>query len=164
MRLLNKNVVITGASSGMGKAMVELFVREGANVIAVARRKERLDELVASLANEKGKVVAYVGDVSKLEVNEGMIDACVKEFGSLDVLVNNAGVMDSMERIGDATDDQFERVFTINTYGPFTAMRKAVQVFLAQGKGGSIVNVSSVGAQKSCAGAVYCASKAALNA
>ena len=164
MRLLNKNVVITGASSGMGKAMVELFVHEGANVIAVARRKERLDELVASLANEKGKVVAYVGDVSKLEVNEGMIDACVKEFGSLDVLVNNAGVMDSMERIGDATDHQFERVFTINTYGPFTAMRKAVQVFLAQGKGGSIVNVSSVGAQKSCAGAVYCASKAALNA
>ena len=164
MRLKNKNIVVTGASSGMGKAIVELFVKEGANVVAVARRKERLDKLVESLEGNLGKVVAYVGDVSKESDNEGMIDLCVKEFGSLDVLVNNAGVMDDMGPIGDATNEKYDQVMTINTFGPFCAMRKAVKVFLEQGKGGNIINVSSVGAQRSCAGAIYCASKAALNA
>ncbi len=164
MRLENKNVVVTGASSGMGKAIVELFVKEGANVIAVARRKERLDALVESLVGAAGKVIAFSGDVSKKEDNEAMIDLCVKEFGSLDVLVNNAGVMDDMAPIADTTDEKYEHVFSINTYGPFCSMRKAVQVFLEQGNGGNIVNVSSVGAQRTAAGPIYCASKAALNA
>lgn len=91
MRLENKAIVVTGASSGMGKVIVETFVKEGASVIAVARRKERLDALAESLAGETGKIIPYVGDISNKEVCEDMIDTCVKEFGKLDVLVNNAG-------------------------------------------------------------------------
>ncbi|MBE5964162.1 MAG: SDR family oxidoreductase [Lachnospiraceae bacterium] len=162
MKLQGKSIVVTGASSGMGRAIVERYVREGANVIAVARRKERLDELVASLANEAGKVIAFQGDVSKLEDNENMIDFAVKEFGKLDLLVNNAGIMDDMSPIGDATDDMYERVMRVNVYGPMCAMRKAVKVFLEQGNGGNIINVVSEGAYHTCAGAIYCASKAAL--
>lgn len=164
MKLENKSVVVTGASSGMGKAIVELFAREGANVVAVARRAERLEALKESLADAPGKVIAYTGDVSRREDCEGMIETAVKEFGKLDVLVNNAGVMDDMAPMASASDEKYEYVMKINVYGPMAAMRKACQVFLEQGKGGNIINVSSVGSMHQAAGPVYCASKAALNA
>ena len=162
MRLEGKTVVVTGASSGMGKAIVELFVKEGANVVAVARRMERLEELAGALKDAPGRVLPFRGDMSRAEDNEAMIDAAVKEFGRLDVLVNNAGVMDDMSPIGDFTDEKLQQVFAVNTFGPAYAMRKAVRVFCEQGGGGNIINVASVGGMRSCAGAVYCASKAAV--
>ena len=164
MKLENKVVVVTGASSGMGKAIVELFVKEGAQVVAVARRTERLEALAESLKDAPGKMLPFTGDVSRREDCEGMIDAAVNTFGHLDCLINNAGVMDDMAPIAEASDAKYEQVFSINVYGPLAAMRKACQVFLAQGKGGNIINVSSVGSMHQAAGPVYCASKAALNA
>ncbi|MCR4587820.1 MAG: SDR family oxidoreductase [Lachnospiraceae bacterium] len=161
-RLSGKVAVVTGASSGMGKEIVTLFAKEGANVVAVARRKERLDELAASLAGEEGKVLAFPGDISSKEVNEAMIDFAVKEFGKLDILVNNAGIMDGMEPIGNFSDEKLEQVFNVNVFGPFYATRKAVNTFLEQKAPGSIIHIASEGAYKSCAGAVYCASKAAV--
>lgn len=162
MKLEGKSVVVTGASSGMGKAIVELFAKEGADIIAVARRKERLDALAESLKDEPGKVIPFQGDVSKRETNEAMIDEAVKQFGKLDILINNAGIMDDMAAVGAATDEKFEQVFSINVYGPMAAMRKAVQVFLEQKSGGSIVNVASVGGIRTVAGVIYGASKAAV--
>lgn len=162
MKLQNKSIVITGASSGMGKAIVELFAHEGANIIAVARRIERLVQLAESLKDAPGKVIPYQGDVSRQEVMEGAIDTAVKEFGRLDILVNNAGVMDDMSPIGDFTNEKLEQVFSVNVYGPMYSMRKAVQVFLEQGDGGNIINVASLGAMRTAAGAIYCASKAAV--
>ena len=162
MRLEGKSIVVTGASSGMGKAIVERFVKEGAYVVAVARRYQRLEELKESLKEEPGKVVIFQGDVSKREDNEKMIDRAISEFGKLDVLVNNAGIMDDMSGIGDATDEKFEQVMKVNVYGPMCAMRKAVSVFKEQGNGGNIINVASVGGMRSVAGAIYCASKAAV--
>ncbi len=164
MRLAGKSVVVTGASSGMGKAIVELFVKEGANVVAVARRKERLDALAESLKDAPGKMIAFAGDVSKREDDEAMIDLAVKEFGKLDVLVNNAGVMDDMAPMAEVTDEKYEYVMQINVYGPMASMRKACQVFLEQGNGGNIINVSSIGSMHQAAGPIYGASKAALNA
>lgn len=161
MRLKDKSIVVTGASSGMGKAIVERFVKEGAFVVAVARRKERLDALKESLAQEKGQVLVFQGDVSKKEDNEKMIELAVQHFGKLDVLVNNAGIMDDMSGIGDATDEKYEQVMKVNVYGPMCAMRKAVSVFKEQGHG-NIINVASVGGMRTVAGAIYCASKAAL--
>lgn len=162
MKLQDKSVVVTGASSGMGKAIVELFVNEGANVIAVARRLERLEALADSLSGAPGKVIAFKGDVSKQEDNEAAISEAVAKFGKLDILVNNAGVMDDMSPIGDVTNERLNQVFSVNVYGPVYAMKNAVQVFLNQGNGGCIVNVASLGGMRSCAGAVYCASKAAV--
>lgn len=164
MKLQNKSIVVTGASAGMGKSIVELFVKEGANVVAVARRAERLAALQESLADAPGKLVVFTGDVSRREDNEAMIDLAVSEFGKLDVLVNNAGVMDDMSAMADASDEKYEYVMGINVYGPLCSMRKACQVFLAQGNGGNIITVSSVGSMHQVAGAVYCASKAAVNA
>ncbi len=164
MQLENKSIVVTGASSGMGAEIVRLFAQEGANVIAVARRAERLASLVESLKDAPGKVVAFAGDVSKREDAESMIDAAVQNFGKLDVLVNNAGVMDDMAPIAQASDEKYEYVMAVNVYGPMAAMRKACTVFLEQGNGGNIINVSSVGSMHQAAGPIYCASKAALNA
>ena len=162
MKLEGKSVVVTGASAGMGKAIVERFVKEGARVIAVARRKERLESLVESLKSEAGEVVAFVGDISKKEDNEAMIDLAISKFKKLDILVNNAGVCDSFEPIGHVMDEKYKWIMDTNVYGPMCAMRKAVNVFLKQGHGGNNINIASVGAQRSCAGAVYCGSKAAL--
>lgn len=162
MKLQNKSIVVTGASSGMGKAIVELFAREGGNVIAVARRRERLEELAASLQDAPGRVVPFVGDVSSEEAMNQAIDLAVGTFGKLDILINNAGIMDDMSPIGDVKNEKLEQVFAINVYGPVYAMRKAVQVFLNQGQGGNIINVASFGAMRTAAGAVYAASKAAL--
>lgn len=162
MKLSQKSVVVTGASSGMGKAIVELFANEGANIIAVARREERLKELAASLADAPGKVLYCVGDISLEETSSKAIDMAVSEFGRLDILVNNAGVMDDMSPIGSATNERIEKVFGTNVFAVMYSMRKAVSVFKAQGDGGCIINVASLGGMRSCAGAVYCASKAAV--
>ena len=78
------------------------------------------------------------------------------------MLVNNAGIMDDMSPIGDVEDERYERVMKTNVYGPMCAMRKAVDVFTKQESGGTIINIASVGGMRSVAGAVYCASKAAL--
>ncbi len=162
MKLNDKSVVVTGASSGMGKAIVERFVKEGANIIAVARRRERLEELVESLKDAPGRVIPFVGDVSREETMNDAIDLAVKEFGRLDVLVNNAGIMDDMSPIADVKNEKIEQVFAVNVYGPMYSMRKAVQVFLEQGNGGNIINVASLGGIRTLAGAVYGASKAAV--
>lgn len=162
MKLNGKSVVVTGASSGMGKAIVELFAKEGASIVAVARRKERLDDLAAALKNAPGKIVPFAGDISNEETMVNAIDLAVREFGRLDILINNAGVMDDMSPIGDVKNEKIEQIFAVNVFGPMYAMRKAVQVFLSQGGGGNIINVASLGAMRTAAGAVYCASKAAV--
>ena len=100
MRLENKSVVVTGASAGMGYAIVERFAQEGASIIAVARRLDRLEQLAESLKDAPGKVIPCQGDIGDPETSVKMIDLAVKEFGRLDVLVNNAGIMD--DKIGRA--------------------------------------------------------------
>lgn len=148
----------------MGKGIVECFVKEGAKVVAVARIKERLEALKESLKYTSGVVLPFVGDVSKKEVCEGMIDYALSSFGRLDILVNNAGVMDDMASVADFLDYKYDYVMGINVYGPMCAMRKAIQVFLEQGDGGNIITVSSVGGSHQAAVVVYGASKAAVNA
>ena len=162
MRLEGKSIVVTGASAGMGEAIVTRFAQEGAKVIAVARRTDRLEALIDSLKDEPGKVIACPGDMGDPATSEKMIDLAVKEFGRLDVLINCAGIMDDNTAVGDVSDEMLERLIRINTYGPIYAMRKAVKTFLAQGDGGNIVNVTSVGAIHQTAGVAYCASKGAL--
>lgn len=163
MKLEGKSVVVTGASAGMGEAIVQRFAAEGANIIAVARRMDRLEALADSLKDAPGKVVPFAGDMGDPQTAVDMIDKAVAEFGRLDVLVNNAGIMDDNTAIGDVSDEMLQNVMRVNTYGPIYAMRKAVQVFLAQDdEQGNIINVCSVGARHQTAGIAYCASKAAL--
>lgn len=165
MRFEGKSVVVTGASSGMGRQIAYDFAKEGATVVAVARRQERLAELATQVEADglPGKILPFVGDVSSRETNDAMIDFAVEQTGKLDVLVNNAGIMDGFEPIGDVSDERWEKVFAVNVNGPMYAMRKAVQVMLGQESRGNIVNVASIGGTNGArAGAAYTASKHAL--
>lgn len=162
MRLENKVIVVTGASAGMGHAIATRFVNEGAKVVGTARRKDRLEALAESLKDAPGEFAACVTDIRDDKQIDAMIDFAVEKFGRLDVLVNNAGIMDDMGPVGDLTKEMLDRLMQTNAYGPIFGMRKAVQTFLAQGDGGNIINVISVGVDHNTAGAAYSASKAAV--
>ena len=162
MKLCGKVAVVTGASSGMGRAIALLYAKEGASVVAVARRKEKLEELIEASKDYEGKIIAMQGDVSKKEDNEKMIDLAIDSFGKIDILVNNAGVMDEMMPVAEVSDELWEKVMSVNLDGPFYACRKAVNSMLKQGSG-IIINVGSIGGLNGCrAGASYTASKYAL--
>lgn len=163
MRFEGKCVVVTGASSGMGRKISLDFAKEGATVIAVARRLERLEEIAKEAEGFAGKILPYQGDISLEEVNNGMIDYAVKKCGKLDVLVNNAGIMDEFTPIGELTNELFNKVMAVNLNGPIYAMRKAVQVMLEQETKSNIVNIASIGGVCGArAGVAYTASKHAI--
>lgn len=162
MRLKNKTAVVTGASSGVGRGIAYAFAKEGANVLAVARRAEKLSELIEETKDFEGKIIAYSADVTDKDKVEGMIDEAIKQFGRLDILVNNAGLMDDMSGVADVTDIMFEKVFDLNVKSVMFGMRKAVRYFLEAG-GGNIINIASTAGQHGgAAGAVYTSSKHAV--
>ena len=155
MRLENKVVVITGASSGVGKEAALLFAKEGAKIVAVARRKERLEELEKLAKDLAGEIVAFAGDISLEETNNAMIDFAVEKFGKLDILLNNAGLMDNFAPVDELNVELMERLMRVDVYGPAFATKKAVQYFLANEKPGSIVNIASIAGL--CGGKSGCA-------
>lgn len=162
MRLDGKVCIITGAASGMGLAMAQRFTREGARVIAADWNAERLAAAVADVQAAGGEITASQGDISDRGVAEGLTDLALQTYGQLDVLVNNAGIMDHMAAVGEMTDEIFERVMGVNLKGPVYATRRAVRHMLEHG-GGSVVNVGSTASVSGgAAGAAYTMSKHAL--
>ena len=163
MRLKNRSVVVTGASSGMGKAIVELFVKEGANVIAVARRKERLDALAASLSEEAGRIIVMKGDISLREDNEAMIDLALSSFGRLDVLVNNAGIS-YVGLLQDMSEEEWDRLISADVSSVFYCSKLAIPHMIRR-RQGRILNISSVwGVCGASCEAAYSAAKGGVNA
>jgi NAD(P)-dependent dehydrogenase (short-subunit alcohol dehydrogenase family) len=162
MRFDGKVAIITGAASGMGLAMATRFAVEGASVVAADWNAERLDAAIRTIEGSGGRVAGAHGNIADQATAEGLIDLAVTTFGRLDVLVNNAGVMDHMQGVGELADDVWRRVLGINLDGPMFTSRRAVQHMLTNG-GGAIVNVASTAAlHGGAAGAAYTASKHAL--
>ncbi|NLL46233.1 MAG: glucose 1-dehydrogenase [Clostridiales bacterium] len=162
MKLVNKVAVVTGASSGMGRAIAALFAKEGANVLAVARRADRLEALAKEAESYEGKIVPFAGDMLIKEQTEAIIAEAVRVFGKIDILVNNAGIMDDFSPVGEFSDQMYDKVMKLNLEAPFTSMRVAIKEFEKQNSG-VIINVASVGGLfGGRAGAVYTASKHAL--
>lgn len=162
MRLEGKVAVITGVGSGMGRAMANLFAAEGAKVVAAEWNETTLGEVVGEVKDAGGEIVAVQGDVSRLDACQRIIDAAVDTFGRLDVLCNNAGVMDNFAAIGEFSDEMLERVFGINVYGPMYLSRLAIPIMLEQGSGSIVVTASIAGIKGGAAGVVYTASKHAI--
>ena len=116
--------MITGASAGIGRATVLLFAQEGAKVMAAARRKEQLEELVKECEGLPGEVDYCVTDVGDAASDANLIKAAVERFGRLDIAVNNAGVMDDNTAIADMSDEMLQKVFQINTFGLMYCLRE----------------------------------------
>ncbi|MFA5944230.1 MAG: glucose 1-dehydrogenase [Candidatus Thermoplasmatota archaeon] len=162
MTLKDKVAIVTGAGAGIGKAIVLHFAKEGAKVVAAGRNKKDLDTLVADLQEWGGTVLAVEADVSNPTDVARIFDKAIAKFGRIDVLVNNAGIMDDFTPVAEVTDDLWRRVMGTNLDGVFYGCRLAVKAMLGQGSG-SIINIASIGGlQGGRAGAAYTASKHAV--
>lgn len=161
-KLQNKVAIVTGAGSGLGKAISILFASEGCKVVASDINQENLNILEKEIKSSGGIITTTLANIANAEDIENMFQTTLNTYGNLDILVNNAGVMDNFNPVGDVDDATWERVMNINLTGPFKAMRHAIKIMLKNGKG-SIINISSVGGlQGARAGAAYTASKHAL--
>lgn len=162
MRLQDKVAVITGAASGMGLAMATRFAREGAKIVAGDWNEERLAEAVASIESSGGTITAAQGNIADQATAEALVDLAVDTYGRIDILCNNAGVMDYMQGVGELSDDIWRRVLGINVDGPMFTSRRAVPRMVAQGSGSIINTASTAGISGGAAGAAYTVSKHAL--
>lgn len=158
MAFAGKVAVVTGASSGIGRAIAATLVQAGASVVLVSRDAAALAEAAAAVGGATHTVAA---DVTAADAPARIIGGAVERFGGLDLLVNAAGVIGTAAT--DATpDDLYDRMMAINVRAPFRLMREAFPHLKA--RRGNVVNISSVNGLRAFAGvAVYCASKAALD-
>ncbi len=161
-KLAGKVAVVTGASKGIGAAIAKAFAAEGAKVVVnYASSKAGADAVVETITAAGGKAVAVQGDVSKAAQAQGLIDAAVREFGRLDVLVNNSGVYE-FGAIEEITEEHYHRQFNVNVLGLLLTTQAAVKHI---GEGGSVINISSVVTSLTPpASAVYTGTKGAVDA
>ncbi|MBS7008687.1 SDR family NAD(P)-dependent oxidoreductase [Anaerostipes sp.] len=159
--LKGKVALITGASYGMGQSMAELFAEEGAAVVLTARGREKLDAVVEGIRSKGGKAIGVTADVCSTEDTKKVFAETLKEFGDLDILINNAGIGEQ-KLIDETEDDWMLYVMNTNLGGPMRYIREALKVFLPKNEG-VIINVSSVNGTRPFCGAAYTSTKGALN-
>jgi NAD(P)-dependent dehydrogenase (short-subunit alcohol dehydrogenase family) len=160
MKLDGKVALITGAGSGIGAAIAERFVADGAKICITGRRQEKLDEVAQSLPD--GAAVTCAGDVTKLEDAQRMVVTAIKFAGKLDVLVNNAAIDPGGTTVVDVDPEEWHSVLETNLTGPMYLMKAAIPQMI-KGSGGSIINIASLGGLRCLPGMpAYCASKAGL--
>lgn len=139
----NKTVLITGSSRGIGSNMAEKFAREGYNVlINYNKSKENAEELYNKLKSEGLSVKTFKADVSKRDEVEAMFEYCLKEFGDLDILINNAGVAKGM-LFTDVTDEDWDNLMNVNLKGVYLCTQTALKHMISEKKG-KIINISSI--------------------
>lgn len=167
-RLNGKVAVVTGAASGMGKAIAMDFLKEGAKVVAADINTDRLEELIEDVEDEELPVenlVTIKCNITNSDDCKAAVDLAVEKFGTLNVLSHNAGVIDDMTLIDEMTDEMWDKTININLTGTFKVCRAALQYFVPNEIPASMVLITSNGAfESSTGGPAYCASKAGANA
>ena len=162
-RLGDKVAIITGASSGIGEAAALALAGDGAKVVLAARRAERLASIAGDIRNEGGKALAVTTNVTKRESIEALVSETLAEFGRIDILINNAGVM-LLSPIRKLEVAQWERMIDVNVKGVLYCIAATLPTMLEQGSG-HILNVSSVAGRRPFpSGSIYSASKFAVRA
>lgn len=159
----DKVIIITGASSGIGEATARLLASRGAHVVLGARRTERLKVLVSAIEADGGSALHQALDVTDPKQMEAIVALARKQYGRVDVLVNNAGVM-PLSPLEALKIDEWNRMIDVNIRGVLHGIAAVLPVMKAQGTG-QIVNIASIGAYEvSPTAAVYCATKYAVRA
>jgi NAD(P)-dependent dehydrogenase (short-subunit alcohol dehydrogenase family) len=162
MEVKNKIVIITGAGSGIGKATAILFAKHGATVVVSDINLESAQKVADEIVKNKEKALAIKANVAKFEEVENLINTTVEKFGSLDVIVNNAGIGPNLLKTHESLLKDWDRVIAVNQTGVFYCMKVALQQFLKQGHG-NIVNIASLaGLKASPSNISYSASKFAV--
>ena len=158
-QLAGKVAVVTGAGAGIGRTIARRFAAEGALVVVSSRTASEVDEVVESIRLAGGKAHGAVTDVAKADQVKRLVAQAQAIQGHVDVLVNNAGVMDDFTPAAEVTDELWRRVLGVNLDGVLHGCREALPLMVKQGHG-SIINISSIGGlQGGRAGAAYTASK-----
>lgn len=159
----NKVVIITGASSGMGEAAAKHLATLGATVVLGARRADRIEKLAKEISEDGGKALAVAADVTKLEEVKNLVDTAVKQFGRIDVIINNAGVM-PLSLVESLKVEEWNTMIEVNIKGVLNGIAAVLPYMKAQ-KFGQIINTASVAGHKIFSGsAVYSATKFAVRA
>ena len=163
MALDGKTAIVTGASSGIGRAIATLFAAEGAKVVVAARRRELLDGLVREIEAAGGTACALAGDVSEESHAKALVDEAQARYGGLDIAVNNAGVLGPMAPTPDVTRDAWDATMATNLTSAFLGVKYQIPAMLARGAGSLIFVSSFVGHTAGMPGAAtYAASKAGM--
>ncbi|WP_040948911.1 SDR family oxidoreductase [Gorillibacterium massiliense] len=162
MKLDNKVAIVTGAASGVGKAIAELYAKEGAKVVVADINEGAISAVVDGINAAGGAAIGVVANVMKEEDVQAMVDKAVEAFGGVDILVNNAGIMDNFRLIETVEDDLWERVLAINLTGPMRAIRKSLPFMLTKGEGAIINIASAAGITGGKGGVAYTSSKHGL--
>ncbi len=162
--LTGRVAVVTGGTRGLGLAMVRAFASAGADIVVVSRKPEACDEVAATLRSEGVNAAGCACHVGRWDELEPLVDGIYRDFGRIDVLVNNAGISPMYGRLSEVTEDLFDKVVNVNLKGPFRLAALVGERMVAAG-GGSIINVSSTGAVRPTWDIVpYAAAKAGVNA
>jgi NAD(P)-dependent dehydrogenase (short-subunit alcohol dehydrogenase family) len=159
--LTGKTILVTGATTGIGKAFTELALESGANVAAIGRRAEAVEALLEELGNDR--LVGRAVDVTDPGGVEAATQLAVDTFGSLTGAFNNAGLVGEFASLQDLSETEFDRIVKANIYGSFHVLKSAIKAIDKAGKGGSIVSTSSTCGHRGMASiSAYVASKHAI--
>jgi acetoin reductase-like protein len=161
MQFEGKIAIITGAASGMGRAMALAFGREGATVVVADLNEEGAQRVADEIASNGGRAVAKRLDVSNAAESKALVEDVVGEYGRLDILVNNAGI-GLIKEVWNTTPEEWDRIFAVNVRGLFFMAQAAAEPMRNQ-RSGKIINLASIAGRRGEAlVAAYCASKAAV--
>ena len=162
-RLQDKVAIVTGASSGIGRATAKLFAAEGAKVVVAARRQAELDTLVAEIKADGGDAIALAGDVTQEAFNAALVAAAVSTYGKLDIAYNNAGTLGEMGETAGVSEAGFSQTLATNLTASFLGAKHQIPAMIKQGGGSVIFTSTFVGYSFAFPGvAAYAASKAGL--
>lgn len=161
MELKNTVILITGASSGIGKATAKKLASNGAKVVLMARSEDELNELKTTIEDDGGEALVVTGDVTKKGDFDNAVSKTISAYAKIDALINNAGLM-PLSFVEKLKTDEWEKMVDVNIKGVLNGVA-AVLPKLKENKGGHIINISSMAAHRYFpGGAVYCATKAAV--
>ena len=164
MRLKDKVVIVTGASSDIGISIVKRFTKEGAKVVLLGRKLKTLEKAISSIDNKDAAVAMQCDIINETQVSQ-TIEQILNKYGSIDILVNNAGAINTPVHFDEMSDSEIKKLIDVNLYGVFK-MTKAVLPSMRENKNGCIVNIGSISSERAIPRvhlAVYSSTKAAIS-